>query len=77
MGKHGLTKLTMARTWGNHHLPLYSIICAWPWSQHPNVILPRDSQVGNPKILNWDSRNLEAHNFVCKPLIEVMFKAKL
>ncbi len=24
---------------GSHHLPPYSIICAWPWGQHPNVIL--------------------------------------
>jgi hypothetical protein len=32
-----------------HHLPPYSILCAWPWDQHPNVILSRDSQVGVPK----------------------------
>jgi hypothetical protein len=31
---------------GNHHLPLYSILCAWPRNQHPNVILSQDSQVG-------------------------------
>jgi hypothetical protein len=24
---------------GSHHLPPYSIICAWPRGQHPNVIL--------------------------------------
>jgi len=30
---------------GNHHLPPYSIHCAWPWDQHPNVILSQDSQV--------------------------------
>ncbi len=34
---------------GNHHLPPYSILCAWPWGQHPNVILFWDSQVGGPK----------------------------
>jgi hypothetical protein len=33
---------------GNHHLPLYSILCAWPQGQHPNVILSC-SQVGIPK----------------------------
>jgi hypothetical protein len=34
---------------GSHHLPPYSILCAWPWDQHPNVILSQDSQVGVPK----------------------------
>ncbi len=24
---------------GNHHLPPYNILCAWPRDQHPNVIL--------------------------------------
>ncbi len=46
MGEHGLTKFTTTRTWGSHHLPPYSILYAWPWGQHPNVILSRDSQVG-------------------------------
>jgi hypothetical protein len=31
---------------GSHHLPSYSILFAWPWDQHPNVILSRNSQVG-------------------------------
>jgi hypothetical protein len=30
---------------GSHHLPPYNILCAWPWDQHPNDILSRDSQV--------------------------------
>jgi hypothetical protein len=30
---------------GRHHLPLYSILYAWPWGLHPNVILSCDSQV--------------------------------
>jgi hypothetical protein len=34
---------------GSHHLPPYSIFYAWPWGQHPNVILSKDSQVGAPK----------------------------
>jgi hypothetical protein len=34
---------------GSHHLPPYSILWAWPWVQHPNVILSRRSQVGVPK----------------------------
>jgi hypothetical protein len=35
---------------GSHHLPSYSILCAWPWDQHPNVILSQDSQVKFPKL---------------------------
>jgi len=34
---------------GSHHLPPYSIFCVWPWGQHPNVTLFRDSQVGISK----------------------------
>jgi hypothetical protein len=34
---------------GSQHLPPYSILCAWPWGQRPNVILSQDSQVGIPK----------------------------
>jgi hypothetical protein len=51
MSKHGLTRFTTARIWGgSHHLPPYNILCAWPWGQHPNVILSWDSQVGVPKL---------------------------
>jgi len=35
----------------SHHLPLYSIFCAWPRDQHPNVILSWDSQVRISKFL--------------------------
>jgi hypothetical protein len=31
---------------GNHHIPPYSIICAFPQGPHPNGILSRDSQMG-------------------------------
>jgi len=37
------------RLGGSHHLPHYSILCAWPRDQHPNVILFGDSQVGVSK----------------------------
>jgi hypothetical protein len=37
---------------GNHHLLPYSILCACPWGQHPNVILSQDSQVGVLKFPN-------------------------
>jgi hypothetical protein len=47
--KFELTRLTMARTWGSHHLPPYSILCVSPQDPHPNDILFRDSQMGVPK----------------------------
>jgi len=52
-GQLGFTKLTTATawTWGSHHLPPYSILCAFPWGSHPNGFLSRDSQVGLPKLL--------------------------
>jgi hypothetical protein len=34
---------------GNHHLPPYSIFCAWPPGLHPNVILSWDSQIKVPR----------------------------
>ncbi len=52
-GKHKFTRITTTWTWGESHcLPPYSILYAWPWGQHPNVIFSRDSQVGIPKISN-------------------------
>ncbi len=36
---------------GSHHLPPYSILCAWPRGQHSNVIFSRESQVGISKFL--------------------------
>ncbi len=63
---------------GSHHLPPYNILYTWPQGQHPNVILSRDSQVGNPKIPEIKTPTaLEANNFLCKPLIEVRYKEKL
>jgi len=63
---------------GNHHLPPCSILCVWPWGLHPNVILSRDSPLGSPEILEIGTLMiLEAHNFLCKPQIEVRHEEKL
>ncbi len=43
---------------GSHHLPSCSILCAWPWDQHPNVILSRDSQVRVPKFSKFELQRL-------------------
>jgi hypothetical protein len=40
---------------GSQHLPPYNILCAWPWGLHSNIILSRNSQVGNPKILKIET----------------------
>jgi hypothetical protein len=75
MGKHRLTRLTTARTWGKPPPSPYNIIYSWPWGQYPNVILSRDSHVGSPEIGTLVT--LKAHNFLCKPLIEMKSKEKL
>jgi hypothetical protein len=70
--------LTRPELGGTYHLPPYNILCAWPRGQHPNVILSKDSQVGSPEILEIGTpKTLKAHNFLFRPLIEMMFKAKL
>ncbi len=63
------------RLGGSHHLPPYSIFCAWPWDQHPNGILSWDSQVGVPKFPKLGLSQLwGAHNSVCKPSIHIRLK---
>ncbi len=66
---------------GSHHLPPYNIPCARPRGLNPNVILTRDSQLGSleiPKIPKIGTpTTLEAHNFLCRHLIEMRSKAKL
>jgi hypothetical protein len=59
---------------GSHHLPSYSILCVCPQDQHPFVPgLPS----GSPKILTSRTPTTSgAHNFVCRPLIEMRSKAK-
>ncbi len=58
---------------GSHHLPPYSIFCAWPRDQHPNVILswnsrdseslwPLESLSKNSKI-HWDSNSQNGSSF--------------
>jgi hypothetical protein len=63
---------------GSHHLPPYSIPCAWPWGLPPNIIFSQGSQVKNLKILEIETpKTLETHNVFCRPLIEVTFKENL
>jgi hypothetical protein len=46
---------------GGHHFPPYSILCAWPRGQHPNVILSRDSHFISKIGIHV---TLEAHDLV-------------
>jgi hypothetical protein len=78
MGIHKLTKLTTTWTWEKLPPSSYSILYAWLQGLHPNVILSKDSQVKSFEILEIRTlATLEAHKFLCKPLIEVELKAKL
>jgi len=69
----------------SHHLPPYSILYASPQGPHPNDILSRDSQMGVSKFPSGSSEipkhgthaTLGAHNFVCRPPIEMSSEAKL
>jgi hypothetical protein len=56
----------------------WSILYAWPWGLHLNVILSRDSQVKSLEILEIGTlATSEAHNFLCIPPIEVRSKINL
>jgi hypothetical protein len=77
-GNLELTWLITTRTWGSHHLPPYSILCASPRGQHPNGFslpgLPR----GSPEIPPARTLGtLRAHNFLCRASIAMRSEAKL
>ncbi len=72
--KHRLMRLTMARTWGKPP-PIPLIVFFVP---HHEAYTQRSFCPKNPKILKIEILAiLNAHNFSCKSLIEVRFKAKL
>jgi len=50
----------MARTWGNHHLPPYSILCSSSPHLHPNGFFSWDSQSGVPKLSRFGLSKLWA-----------------
>jgi len=78
MGKHGLTRLTTTWTWGKPSPSLlqYTLYMAtgptpkWHFILKLTSVSPKILEIGTPT-------TLETHNFVCKPLIEVRFEAKL
>jgi len=62
----------------SHHLPPYSILCAWSHDQHPNVIFVLGFLSWSPEILKIETfAILETHNFVCKLPIEMKSEEKL
>jgi hypothetical protein len=68
--------LSLSFTWT--HIRVFPGVGSASQGLHLNVILSRDPQVESPKILEIGTFDtLEGHNFLCKPLIEVRFKAKL
>jgi hypothetical protein len=73
-GKHGLTRLTMAQTWGE--ATTFPLIVFFVTSHRANTQMSFCPK--NPKILKIGiPATLEAHNFVCRPLIEKRFKENL
>jgi hypothetical protein len=76
--KHRLIRLTMARTWGKPSpSPLYYTMCLATRPTPKCHFVPRLPS-GSPEIPKIRTPiTLEAHNFVCKPLIEVRFKEKM
>jgi hypothetical protein len=67
-GNSRLTRLTMAQTWGSHHLPQYSILCAFPRHPHPNGFLFWDTQGGVPKLLRFGLLQLCGNITLCSDL---------
>jgi hypothetical protein len=77
MGKHKLTRLSTAQTWGEgttFPLTVYSV-----HGHETNTQMsfcPETYEFRNS--YNWDSYNFGGgHNFVCRPPIEMRYKAKL
>jgi hypothetical protein len=50
MGNSNSQDSSRPRLGGNHHLPPYSILCAFPRGPRPNGFLSRDSQTGVPQL---------------------------
>jgi hypothetical protein len=66
------------RLGGSHHLPPYSIFYGWPHDQHPKCHFVLGLPSGSPEIPTIGIlATLGAHNFMCRPPIEMRFQAKL
>jgi len=75
MGIHKLTIFTMAQTWGKPSPSPYNILCDIPQGLHPNGVFSWDSQIGNPLILEIGTPvTFDAHNFLCRTLVQVRFQ---
>ncbi len=68
-GNSRLTRFTMARTRGNHHLPPYSILYITPRHPHPNGFLSWDSPGGVPKLSQFGLPRLCEFITFCSDLL--------
>jgi hypothetical protein len=76
-GKHRFTRLTIACTWGKPPpSPLYYTLCL-ATGPTPKCHFVLELPNGSPKIPTRTPATLGAHNFACKPPIDVRSKAKL
>jgi hypothetical protein len=78
MGNANTLDSPWPRLGGSHHLPLYSILCGWPRSLHPNGFSLLGLPSGSHEIVpNGTPATLEPHNFASRPWIEMWAKEKL
>jgi hypothetical protein len=80
-GHFGPQDTPRPRLGGSHHLPPYSILCAFPPRLHPSGSFSRDSQVGVPKLSRncpgWGLGTLGVHNSRLQSPIVTRSKPKL
>jgi hypothetical protein len=78
MGKHRLIRFTMAQTWGKPPPPPLEYYLCLAMGPTPKCHFVLGLPSGSPEIPEIGTLAiLEAHNFVCKSLIEVRSKTKL
>jgi len=78
MNKHKLTRLTTTQTWGKPPLSplLYTLCLTIELTPKCHFVLGLSN--GSPEIPKVGTPiTLEAHNFVCNPLIEMRSQTKL
>jgi hypothetical protein len=78
MGIHEFTRLTTTWIWEKPSPSSLKYYLLLAMGAAPNIILSRDSKIESLKIVETKTfGTLEAHNFLCRPPIEVRSKAKL
>jgi hypothetical protein len=77
MGKSDSQDSPRPELGGSCHLPPYSILCASHEAHIQMAFCPGATKWESRNFQSWDSRNFGAHNFACRPPIEMKSKTKL